>query len=438
MCSREEKGRETPWKAKSLAERNKCMWNNSLLADVEFSFPESSSDNKCVLVPAHSYILAISSPVFFNMLTGDSRNRKTTVRIADCDAKIFQLFLRYLYCEELELTMDCLPDLVHLASKYSVASLVEKCVEFMKDNLNTSNVFVVLQCSEVLEDIALQKRCWDIVDLQTNEVIKSDSFSTLDKDFMLKFLQRDSLVVREIELFRALCNWIALQSRKQDENSVQKPNEGRLVYSQLVNHIRFPLMSRRDFAEAVPQTNLLFKDDIVNMFSFFCSVSDVDVTFSKKPRGTLKHCRLFPETRKWFMYSGSCPEYLTFSVNSSISLCGVRMFGCENGKYSVCLEIFAQTEPTKLLAARKGIYECDSEMKDGYFGFDLVLEKLCKLMANTPYTIKVLLDGPPSSYGCHGYSVVECDGITFSLFRDDCPIFSRFRVGQFAEVIFLK
>ena len=436
----EAKCRETPWKEKSLAERSKCMWNNSLLADVEFSFPESSSHNKCVVLPAHSYILAISSPTFFNMLTGDSRNRKTTVHIADCDQEILQVFLRYLYSEELELTMDCLQDLVYLASKYSVASLVEKCLQFMKDNLNTFNVFVVLQCSELLEDKSLQKRCWDIVDLQTTEVVKSDRFLNLDKDLMLKFLQRDSLVIREIELFRAFYNWIALQSRKQDGNSsLQEPEEGKFVFSQLVNHIRFPLMSRRDFAETVPQTNLLFKDDVINLFSFFSSVSDVDVRFSKKPRtGTLKHCCLFPETRKWFMYSGSCPEYLTFSVNSSISLYGVRMFGCESGKYSVCLEIFAKTEPTKLLAARKGIYECDNEMKDGYFGFDLVLEKLCELKANTPYTIKVLLDGPPSSYGCHGYSVVECGGITLSFSRDNCPIFSRFRAGQFAEVIFLK
>ena len=441
MFSTEAKCRETPWMKKSLAERSKCMWNNSFLADVEFSFPESSlSDNKCVVVPAHSYILAISSPIFFNMLTGESRNRKTIVPIADCDPEIFQVFLRYLYSEELELTLDCLQDLVHLASKYSVSSLVERCVEFMKDNLNTSNVLVVLQCSELLEDKALQKRCWNIVDLQENEVIKADSFFNLDKDFMLEFLQRDSLVVQEVERFRAFDKWIASQSRKQDRNSsLQKLDEGKFVHSQLVNHIRFPLMSRREFAETVPETNLLLKDDVINMFTFFSSVSDVDVTFSKKPRtGTLKHCRLFPETRKWFMYSGSCPEYLTFSANSSISLYGVRMFGCESGKYSACLEIFPQTEPTKLLAAKKGIYECDSEMKDGYFGFDLVLEKLCEMKANTPYTIKVVLDGPPSSYGCHGYSVVECGGVTFSFARDNCPIFSRFRAGQFAEVIFVK
>lgn len=440
MCSRDAKYHDTPWKAKSLAERSKCMWNNSFLADVEFSFPESSADDKCVVVPAHSYILAISSPIFFNMLTGDSRNRKTTVHIADYDPEIFQIFLHYLYSEELEIKMDYLQDLAHLASEYSVSSLVDKCVEFMKDNLNTSNVFVVLQCSELLEDNDLQRRCLDIVELQTNEVIKSDGFLSLDKDCMFKFLQRDSLLVQEIELFRAFDSWIASQSGNQDRNSsLQEVEERKFVYSQLVNHIRFPLMSPRDFAETVPQTNLLSENDVINMFLFFSSGSDVDVNFSKKPRtGTFKHCRLFPETRKWFMYSGSCPEYLTFSVNSSISLYGVRMYGCDNGKYSVCLEICAQSEPTELLAARKGIYECDSQMKDGYFGFDLVLDKPYELKANTPYTFKVLLDGPPSSYGCYGYSVVECDGITFSFCRDNCPIFSRFRAGQFAEVIFLK
>lgn len=428
----------TPWKAKSFAERNRCMWNNSLLADVEFSFPKSSTDSKCVVVPAHSYILAINSPVFFNMLTGNSRNPKTTVQITDCDPEIFRIFLLYLYCDKLELTMDCLQGLLRLAKKYSVLSLVEKCVEFMKDNLNISNVFVVLQWVEFVEDRTLEKRCWEIVDLQTNEVIKSDSFLKLDKDSMEKFLQRDSLVVEEIELFKALYNWTAFQSEKQDQNL--QIEEGKCVtLSKLVNHIRFPLMSQREFAETVPQTNLLSKDDIINMFSFFSSVSNVDSRFSQKPRaGVLKRCCLFPEFRKWFMYSGSCPEYLTFSVNSSIRLNGVRMFGCESGKYSVFLEIYAHAEPTKILASRKGIHECNSEVKDRYSGFDVVLDKPCLLKANTSYTIKVLLEGPPSCYGCHGYSVVECDGITFSLSRDNCPIFSRFRVGQFVEIIFLK
>lgn len=438
MCSSEAICVNTPWIAKSFAERNKCMWNNSLLADVEFSFPESSTDNKYVVVPAHSYILAISSPVFFNMLTGNSRNRKTTVEITDSDPEIFRIFLLYLYCEELEFTIDRLQGLLRLATKYSVLSLVQKCVEFMKDNLNTSSVFLVLQCAEFLEDKTLQKRCWEIVDLKANEVIKSDGFLNLDEDFMVKFLQRDSLVVREIELFKAFDNWTAFQSGKQDQNL--RLEEGKYVaLSKLVNYIRFPLMSQKEFAETVPQTNLLFKEDIINMFSFFCSVSNVNMRFSRKPRaGMLKRCCLFPESRKWFMYSGSCPEYLTFSVNSSILLYGVRMFGYQSGKYSVFLEIYAHAKPTKILAARKGIHESDSEVKDRYFGFDVVLDEPCPLKANTSYTIKVLLEGPPSFYGCHGYSVVECDGITFSFSRDNCPIFSRFRVGQFAEIIFLK
>lgn len=436
MCSSEVMCQvDTPWKAKSFAERNRCMWNNSLLADVEFSFSESSTDNKSIVIPAHSYILAINSPVFFDMLTENSTNRKTTVQIADCDPEIFRIFLLYLYCDELELTMNNLQGLLRLATKYSVSSLVEKCVECMENNLNTSNVFVVLQCAEFIEDKTLQKRCWEIVDLQATKVINSDSFLNLDEDFMLKFLQRDSLVVGEVELFNAFYKWTVFQSGKLD-----RVEEGKHVgFWKLVSHIRFPLMSQKEFAETVPQANLLCKEDIINMFSYFCSASSVDVRFSRKPRaGTLERCRLFPETRKWFMYSGSCPEYLTFSVNSSVLLYGVRMFGCESGKYSVLLEFYAHSKPAKILSAKKGIHECDSIVKDSYFGFDVVLDKPCLLDANTLYTFQVLLEGPPSCYGCHGYSVVECDGITFSFSRDDCPIFSRFRVGQFAEIIFVK
>lgn len=90
------------------------------------------------------------------------------------------------------------------------------------------------------------------------------------------------------------------------------------------------------------------------------------------------------------------------------------MFGCESGKYFVCLEIFVYIEFMKFLVVRKGIYKCDSEMKDGYFGFDLVLEKLCEMKVNMLYIIKVLFDGFFLFYGCYGYLVVECGGVIFS------------------------
>ena len=426
--------KDAPWQAKSSVERNKCMWNNSLLSDVEFWFP--SADSKTFVVPSHSFILATNSPVFFDKLTKNMRNEKMVVEIADCDPEIFKTFLQYLYNDELELTTACLQDVIRLATKYSVSSLIEKCKNFAGKILSASNVFTVLKCAEILKDRNLQERCWGIVDVQTIKVMKSDGFLEVSQDLMMRLLQRDSLRVREIELFKAFCKWTVFQDEKQNQNF--QNDKGQQLHWELVNQIRFPLMSQKEFAEHVPQTKLLVKEDIINMFSYFCSASDVAVRFSRKPRaGTLTRCRLFPESRKWFMYSGSCPEYLTLSVNSPVILCGVRMFGSESGKYSVSFDIYAQNKPDEILRTKTGIHEPESELQNDYFGFDVFLDKPLMLKTGTPYTLKVLLNGPPSFYGCHGYSVVECDGKTFTFSRDNCPVFSCYRAGQFAEVIFM-
>lgn len=424
----------TPWKAKTLLERNECMWNNPLLSDVEFLF--RSSDSETVVVPAHSFILATNSPVLFEKMMKNTRREKMVIEIADCEPEIFRLFLHHLYNDELELSTDCLLDLTRLAIKYSVSSLIGKCIDFAKNVLNSYNVFTILQCAETLKDTNLQQSCWDLVDLHTVKVIKSEDFLKISQDLMLKLLQRDSLRVREVELFNAFCRWITFPNGKQNKNSRQ--NYEQELNLKLVDQIRFPLMSQREFAENVPQKGFLIKEDIINMFSYFCSTSNVDVRFSRKPRaGTLTRCRLFPESRKWFMYSGACPEYLTLSVNSPIMFCGVRMFGSERGRYSVSLEIYAQNKPLDILAVKKGVYESESEVQKDYFGFDVFLDKPVLLKKSLPYSLKVLLEGPPSFYGCHGYSVVECGEKTFTFFRDNCPIFSRFQAGQFAEVIFM-
>lgn len=431
----EEKRFGSSWKVKSFAEQSRRLWNSSLLSDVEFSFRETAQ-SKAVVVPAHSSILAKNSTVFLDLITSNARNEKTVIEIVDCDPEVFKLFLLYLYNDDLELSADCLQDVSRLATKYSVSSVVEKCAKFAESILCVSNAFAILQCAEILKDEKVQQRCWNIVDIHTSEAIKREGFLNIDHDLMLRFLQRDSLRLREIDLFKALCNWIAFQHKTENQNSpIELKKE---LYSHLVEQIRFPLMSQKEFAEYVPQTKLLLKDDIIDIFSYFSSASNVDLRFSRKPRAvTLTRCRLFPASRKWFMYSGSCPEYLTLTSSSPLMFCGVRMFGSEAGKYSVSLEFYTQSNPTEILTTKKGVHESESEMLNGYFGFDVFFDKPVLLKARAPYTLKVVLDGPPSFYGCHGYTEVECDGKTVYLSRENCPVFSSFQCGQFAEVIFM-
>ena len=54
----------------TVAQRNKYMFNNPLLSDIKFAFPNTGK-----IIPAHKYVLAISSSVFFAMFYGDLAGR---------------------------------------------------------------------------------------------------------------------------------------------------------------------------------------------------------------------------------------------------------------------------------------------------------------------------------------------------------------------------
>ena len=82
------------WQAKrgTLAERNKYMFNNPLLSDIKFTFPDNDK-----IIPAHKYVLAVSSPVFFAMFYCDLAETRDSIEITDCDQDTFLSFLRYNY-----------------------------------------------------------------------------------------------------------------------------------------------------------------------------------------------------------------------------------------------------------------------------------------------------------------------------------------------------
>jgi len=93
------------WQAKrdTVLERKKYMFNNSLLGDIKFAFADTKTT-----IPAHKYVLAISSPVFFAMFYGDLAENRYTINITDCHPDIFLHFLRFIYCDEAGLKdVDC-------------------------------------------------------------------------------------------------------------------------------------------------------------------------------------------------------------------------------------------------------------------------------------------------------------------------------------------
>ena len=188
----------------TLLERNKYMFNNSLMSDIKFAFPNEQ------IIPAHKYVLAISSPVFFAMFYGGLAEQGDTVDITDCDPDVFLQFLRYLYCDDTNFRdVNNAIAVWHLADKYDLPSLANECLNFVEAAMEPLNAFQVIPYARRFNHEGLENVCWEIIDYNAQEIVLDKSFLDLKHEYLLPFLQRSSLRVNEISLFKAVDSWAA-------------------------------------------------------------------------------------------------------------------------------------------------------------------------------------------------------------------------------------
>ena len=165
------------WQTKrpTISERTKFIFNNELLSDVEFVVPvslnESESRKSQKSIPAHKFVLAISSPVFFAMFYGEMTETAGTVQLPDCDYESLLELFRYLYCDYVKLSGSNVMQVLYLAKKYMVPSLADKCTEYLRKQLEASNVFSILPQAQKYEDKNLENRCWGVIEMHTEQAL---------------------------------------------------------------------------------------------------------------------------------------------------------------------------------------------------------------------------------------------------------------------------
>ena len=96
---------------------------------------------------------------------------------------------------------------LYLAKKYLVPSLAEKCAEFLRTNLDASNVFTILPRTQKFEDKDLEDRCWKVIEIRTEEALTSDDFVLAERSLVESVVKRERLNVKEVELFEAVNRW---------------------------------------------------------------------------------------------------------------------------------------------------------------------------------------------------------------------------------------
>ena len=268
----------------TIGERCKFMFNNELLSDVTFVVRDSEGGSESMKkIPAHKFLLAISSPVFHAMFYGELAEKKKSIDISDCDYKSLLELFRFMYSDEVNLNADNVMQVLYLAKKYMVPSLADKCTVFLRGKLDASNVFDVLAEAQKYEEKDLVDHCWEVIDHHTGEAVKSDGFVTIEKSVLEELVERDSLNVKEVELFKAVDCWATKECKKQSL-AADGPVKRRILGERIVKAIRFPVMKENEFANVVLDCDILTKKESFDMVKYFNSVLKVPEGFSESAR----------------------------------------------------------------------------------------------------------------------------------------------------------
>ena len=428
----------------TIRERCKFMFNNELLSDVKFQVVDRDAEGgskSLKKIPAHKFLLAISSPVFYAMFYGKLAERKDSIDVGDCDYKSLLELFRFVYSDEVDLNANNVMQVLYLAKKYMLPSLADKCSEFLRENLDASSVFHVLPDAQKSEEKDLENHCWEVIDKNTDEAVKSDGFVTIERSMLEELVERDSLNVREVELFKAVDCWATKECEKQGlaaEGSVKR----KILGERIVKAIRFPVMEQQEFADVVLDCDILTKKELSDLMKYFNSVLKFPVGFTEVMRsGSLQRINMsrFKEITLGWSYGVNFRNSIVISVDKTIKLYAVRLCGSENNEYSVTLTI-TDSNGVALATKRDKFMSQQVQSKRGdYHGFDVAFEPPVTLQPGIRYSLDAFIRGPLSWRGEVGSSLVEHAGVKFFFAntveaRRGCD--TTVSQGQFPEFVF--
>ncbi|XP_055703642.1 BTB/POZ domain-containing protein 2-like [Phlebotomus papatasi] len=215
------------------AERLASLKGKTTLSDMTFIV--GSSETK---IPGHRFVLSLVSESF------ESCDRE--IRIADFEVEIFMEFLGYVYSGEVTLSDTTALEMLKLANRYSVDFLKKDCVDFLRRNINVTNVLQCLDLGIELDVKDLKFESLDVISDFTQAVVQQDAFLEISLDTLRHILELDIIICTEYEIFQAAMRWADAECHRQGlEGNCENYNK---ILGDTMDLIRFSAIEP-EFAE---------------------------------------------------------------------------------------------------------------------------------------------------------------------------------------------
>nr|XP_015918374.2 speckle-type POZ protein B-like [Parasteatoda tepidariorum] len=162
-----------------------------IFADLEHSDVELRADN--MSLPAHKFLLSARSPVFRAMFHHQNmlENESNVVKVSDVDPETLKSFLEFLYTGSVDIIDgESALELLIIADKYQVLSLIDTCSKFALSALSLENACKILYLSDLLNLKLLRDNAVDLVVKHFNEISNSCEWS--------EYIEKNPSLVSEI------------------------------------------------------------------------------------------------------------------------------------------------------------------------------------------------------------------------------------------------
>lgn len=317
----------------SWKERNEFLFKNEIMSDCKFLVVEA---DKTTVIPAHKYVLAASSPEFFNLFYL-MKCSDDEIPIKDTSVENLTKFLQFLYTEKTTVTMQSVAELLKLAKRYSVKSFEKTCWSFVTESVKTVTI-----TQETALNVLDQYSAYDVPNLANNcvklirnykNIFESAAFLKLKIRTIAEILKSEELKgFKETTIYNGLNKW-AENFCKESGKSITSENK-RMAVKPALKFVRFPSMTLNEFTSCTTNNPILAADSIVQIFQCIGGETKSNCEFSAEKRLIERNILEFKTgpTNSCISTSLSLQIHntVTISVDKSIHLINLGINGVVN------------------------------------------------------------------------------------------------------------
>lgn len=236
------------------------MYQTGLLSDLSIQVQDKTFQ-------VHRNILGVRSEYFKKLFKSQMKDSTSNTLHFDHPPEYFEVVLYYFYTGQYNVTPENTMGVLKICDELQINGLKQQCYNIIKQWVSKENLFKILEVSNE----ELYSYCKKYFEVNAREMIKQESFLTISKQTLIDLYTSDHVKLSEIEIFQSIIHWGKYQLFKEKLDQDYTKDEEKMkqlkdILSDIIVHVRFPLMSPHELYEIVEPSKVVRKDLLLEAY----------------------------------------------------------------------------------------------------------------------------------------------------------------------------